>query len=77
MTSPTGSGTSSTLHEIGGSTDDTIGWQGRRDHRRQQRYRAGYRAAVPCIAHARPRCNAAAMTVSSSMVRVRMSCRLN
>ena len=33
-------------HEIGGSTDVTTEWQGRRDHRRQQRYRAGDRAEV-------------------------------
>src|SRR3981189_674569 len=38
--------TFSTQTEIGGSTDGTTGWQGRRDHRRQQRYRAGDRTAV-------------------------------
>ena len=32
--------------KIGRSTDVTTGWQGRRDHRRQQRYRAGNRAEV-------------------------------
>ena len=38
--------TSTTQHRDGGTTDVKTGWQGRRDHRRQQRYRPGYRAEV-------------------------------
>src|SRR5258705_7787660 len=33
--------TSTTQHEVGGSTDVETGWQGRCDHRREQRDRAG------------------------------------